>query len=111
MIAFIAKLITTILAILVISKSYLSYRKRQEPLAVFLFWAITWLAIAGLSYFPQVIDYLIAPDKGVGLGTVFGVVITFLLFVVYRIYIKADRIEKNLTKLVSELAVKDLDSQ
>jgi len=42
-----------------------------------------------------------------GLGTFFGMGLVFLYFVVYRIYVKIERIEQNLTKTIQELALRD----
>ena len=65
------------------------------------FWVVIWAAIIVLAYYPQLIDKLIILVGGsrTGLGTLFGMGLVFVLFISYRIYVKANRIEKNLDSL------------
>jgi hypothetical protein len=95
--------------LIAISKSYVDFRARAESLQMFVFWTVTWTMIVLLAVFPSIIDVLMAFSAGprTGLGTVFGMAIVFLFFVMYRIYVKLERIEQNLTKTIQELALKD----
>jgi hypothetical protein len=43
-----------------------------------------------------------------GIGTVFGMGLIFVMFVSYRIYIKANRIEKNLNEISRKFALLSL---
>lgn len=105
-----ARIFASFFAILVIAQTYNEFKRGKEPLAVFLFWSITWALIVSIAFYPQIIDWLIQKLGGqrTGLGTVFGMGLVFLFYVIYRIYLKADRIEKELTKLNRELALRDL---
>ena len=73
------------------------------------FWTGTWLLIIVFALFPTLVDFLLSFSRGqrIGLGTFFGMALVFLYFVVYRIYVKLERIEQNLTKVVQELALRD----
>lgn len=108
---YIAQFFSAFLAALVISKSYSDLKRGQENIVMFIFWGITWIAIAGVAFFPGTIDWLIEKFGGqrTGLGTIFGLGLTFLFFVIYRVYIKADRIEKELSKFVRDLAIKSAE--
>lgn len=109
----IARIFASFLAALVIIKTYADFKRGKESLIVFLFWLIAWLLIVSIAFFPQIIEWLIKQLGGqrTGLGTVFGMALVFLFYVIYRIYLKADRIEKELTKLNRELALRDLPDQ
>ncbi len=92
----IAKTFATIFALLVIARSIVDYKNKKESLTMTIFWIILWFAIIILTYFPKIIDYsirLLGGDK-TGLGTIFGMAIIFVLFICYRVYVKANRIEK-----------------
>lgn len=106
----IAKYLALILAIIVISKSIVSYTQRKESLAVTIFWVLTWGAIIVLSFFQGLADQLIR-QSGVGIGTVLGIALVFVYFVLYRIYVKADRVEKQLQNLVTKIAIDEVDSK
>lgn len=109
MFVLISKVFALILAMIVFAKSYVDFRSRTESLQVFLFWTITWTMIVIVALFPFLIDNIIRFVGGerAGLGTFFGMVIVFLFFIVYRIFIKLERIEQKITRTVQELALRD----
>ena len=104
-----AKIFSILFAAIVISKSYVDLRARAESLQMFIFWVFTWALIVLVALFPSIIDILIASTiyGRAGLGTVFGMGLVFLFFVVYRIYVKMERVEQMLTKTIQELALKE----
>jgi small membrane protein len=109
MLALVAKTFSLVLAIIAISKSYVDFRGRLESLPMFVFWTATWVAIVAVALFPPIVDFLISfsGTGRVGLGTFFGMALVFLYFIVYRIYVKLERIEQNLAKTVQEVALRD----
>ncbi len=106
----IAQAIAAFFAALVLVKSFDDFRRRREPLPVFLFWLAAWLGVLVMAFFPGVTfwvrDHILGPQAGV--GTILGIGNIFLLFLSYRIYVKADRTERVLNRLVTRLALRDL---
>jgi len=104
-----AKVFSVLLAAIAISKSYVDLRARVESLQMFIFWVVTWTMIVLVALFPAIVDYLIASSRygPTGLGTVFGMGLVFLFFLLYRIYVKMERVEQKLTKTIQELALND----
>jgi hypothetical protein len=109
MFVFVAQIFSVFLALIAISKSYVDLRSRRESLQMFVLWTSMWIAIVIVALFPSLIDALINSFGGgrAGLGTFFGMAIVFLFFVVYRIYVKLERIEQSLTKAIQELALRE----
>ncbi len=109
MLALISKIFSLALAIVAVSKSYVDFRARLESLPMFVFWTATWAVIVAFALFPFLVDVLLSfsGTERVGLGTFFGMALVFLYFIVYRIYVKLERIEQNLTKTVQEIALRD----
>ena len=106
MIVILTKTFAILLALIVISKSYTDLRLRRESLLMFLFWTTTWLGIVLVALAPSIVDRVIAIGGGqAGIGTVFGIAFMFMFFVVYRIYVKLDRTEQKMVRLVQELAM------
>lgn len=109
MFVFFSQIFAVLLAVIAISKSYVDFRSRLESLQMFVFWTATWIAIVVVAVFPALIDILINAFGGgrTGLGTFFGMAIVFLFFVMYRLYVKLERIEQSLTKTVQEIALRE----
>ncbi len=109
MFVIVAQVFSVVLALVAVSKSYVDFRARLESLSMFLFWIVTWTGIVAVALFPSLVDLLLRSwgRGGAGLGTFFGMGLVFLYFVVYRIYVKIERIEQNLTKTIQELALRD----
>lgn len=110
MVLIISKVLALLFAFIVISKSIVDYKNKNENLTMTIFWIVTWLAITAVAFFPSIVDSAIALAGGsrTGLGTVFGIAIIFILFVSYRIYTKANRIEKQVNELAKIVALEDI---
>jgi small membrane protein len=104
------KAFSLVLAAIAISKSYVDFRARAESFQMFLLWTLTWAAIVVVALFPTIVDLLLSysGSGSAGLGTVFGMALVFLFFVVYRIYAKLERVEQSLIKTIQELALKEI---
>lgn len=109
MVSLAVKILAVLLAGIAVSKSYVDFKARRESLQIFVFWLMTWTAILILALFPTIIDVLIDRFGGgqTGLGTFFGMGLVFVMFVVYRMYIKLERIEQTLTKTVQDIALRE----
>ena len=109
MLSIAAKVFSLVLAIIALSKSYVDFRGRRESFSMLVFWTGTWVLIIVFALFPSLVDVLLSfsGSERVGLGTFFGMALVFLYFIVYRLYVKLERIEQNLIKVVQELALRD----
>jgi hypothetical protein len=73
------------------------------------FWILSWIVINVVTFSPKAVSFLLDDLGGrAGVGTILGLGMVFIYFVVYRIYVKADRIEKQMNKIVRDIA---LDSE
>jgi hypothetical protein len=110
MILIISKIFALLFAIIVITKGIVDYKNKNESLTMTAFWIITWLAITTVAFFPSLVDQAIelAGGSRTGLGTVLGIAIIFVLFISYRIYVKANRIEKQVNQLAKITALKNI---
>lgn len=102
----ISKIFSLLLASIAISKSYVDFRSRRESVQMFVLWTITWLAIVTVSLRPTIITILLSRGGGnAGIGTFLGMGIVFLFFLLYRVYVKLERLEQKITNLVQEIAL------
>jgi len=106
----VAKIFALVFALIVLSRSIVDYRARKESLEMTLFWIIVWVGISIIAFFPTLIDEAITLFGGnrSGIGTVFGMGLVFIMFVSYRIYVKANRVEKDIAKLSRKIALRGL---
>jgi len=109
----IARVFATLLAVLVLSRLFSDFKARKESIIMVVFWTVVWVGILIIAYFSTLINILIDTFGGdrTGLGTVFGMAIIFILFINYRIYVKAQRIENYLKKINSKIGLKDIDKK
>lgn len=104
------KVVTVILAAIAIVKSYLDYKKKQEPRLMFLFWVAVWLVAATVIVYPLLVERAasVTQDNSITIGSLTAVALVFMLYIVYRVYAKASRVEHQLSQLVRKLALKDI---
>lgn len=98
----------TFFALFAWSRAYQRWRDRTFSNNEFLFWSLIWAAAIFLILFPVKSDFL-AELLGVGRGAdaVFAIGLVVLFYMVYRVYAKLDKAEKDLARLVRALALKD----
>lgn len=109
-ILFTAQVAAGVVAVVVIARSFEDWRKGKDSWPILLFWTVAAGGILTVSLFPQTVDWAIAKLGGqrTGVGTIFGLGLVFLFYLSYRIFVKADRVEKDLTKLTRELALRGI---
>lgn len=103
----IIKLVTILLAALSVAKSYLDYRKKREPLVMFIFWAVIWILAAVLVVYPLLIERLLSyiQERTITFGSIVSMAFIFMLYIVYRVYTKAARIEYNQAELIRRIGL------
>ena len=109
----IAKILSILLGIIAISKTYLDYKKRNTGLFNLLFWTVAWLLIILLSVYPVIIENISAKigDNNSGVTAFLALSFVFLFFVVFRLYTKVDSLEQKLRDLIVKLVIKDIDEK
>lgn len=71
----------------------------------FLFWIVLWLAVGTAVLLPRLTSFL-AAYLGVGRGAdlvVYGSLI-FIFYMIFRIFARQERMEKDISKIVEEIA-------
>ena len=104
------KIVALFFGTIVITKTMIDFKKKQENWQMFLFWLVIWLGIIIIAFDPMLIGQIIS-HFGAGsytIGQIAGIGFVFIMFIVYRVYIKAHRIERQLSKLIRDLALKDV---
>ncbi len=108
---FLVKILALFLGGIVISKTFLDYKKKRENLTMFAFWTLTWITVIIITIRPLLVNQFILKigGPGSGLGTFIGMALIFILYVLYRVYQKSNRIELQLREMITRLGLKDIE--
>lgn len=93
--------------------SRLGWQKKKNNIGIneFLFWLIFWSAAAGAVLFLKQIDNLLseAGFSGRGIDILFYLAVILLFYLVFKVRLKMEKMEKDLTKISRELAISEKD--
>jgi small membrane protein len=99
------RIIATLFVFFAASRAYLRFKDRSLSMTGFIFWTLVWLAALVFIFFPDM-SSIVAGTIGLGRGVdaVFLLSIVLLFYLVFRLYIKIDTIDKNITDLTIRLS-------
>jgi hypothetical protein len=86
----------------------ISKAKRKEiTLRETFFWVVFWLLVTGAVVFPRTTD-IFAQKLGVGRGAdlLVYLAVIFLFYLVFRVFVQLEKIEKDITKIIREIALR-----
>lgn len=86
----------------------LRYHEGKITLRELLLWESIWAAIAFISILPITVNFfanLIGVGRGVDLVLYLSIIALFYLM--FKIYMKIDKVEREITAIVRELAIRD----
>jgi small membrane protein len=99
-------------ALWAITKTIMQFKKGALTIAWLFFWFFFWGVAGVVAALPQTTD-VIANLVGVGRGAdlVIYISLVALFYLVFRVYVKIEKTEREITRLVRKLAIDDLDDQ
>ncbi len=99
------------LAIIIYFLARLYFQKKQKQINQneFNFWLIFWILAATAILFLKQIDYFVSSlgFSASGIDVLFYLAVAMLFYFIFRLRIRQANIEKDITKLVIEVALKD----
>jgi len=100
------QIIVVLFAIFAISMAFLRFRDRKIKFSGLVLWAGVWAAAIVVILLPGT-SFFFANILGIQRGADFVVYISIivLFYLMFRLYVKIDNVEKNVTKLVREVAI------
>jgi hypothetical protein len=106
-------MIQQILALIIIAfflaRLFWQKKKAQISQQEFSFWLIFWLIAAGLITALKWIDAIVAnlgfSGKGIEILLYLGIAMVFYL--IFKLRVKIEKIERNITKIIREIAIRD----
>ena len=97
-------------ALFALSRVMAQFKKGGLTLAWLLFWVLFWIVAGVVTLLPQTSD-AIANLVGVGRGAdlIIYLSLVALFFLVFRMFVKIESVEQEITKLVRKLAIEESD--
>lgn len=101
------KILTLIFVFFALSRAILRFKDKSIKVSELALWMLVWTAALILVFFPNV-SSRIAVDLGMqrGADTAFFVSIILLFYLVFRMYVKIDTLDKHITDLAVETSKK-----
>ena len=102
------QILISIFALFAISRLIFKKTKQELRISEFLIWLIFWLIVSVVVWIPDITN-IIANFLGIGRGAdlVFYISILALFYLIFRIYIKIEKIERNITRLTRDDSIKN----
>jgi hypothetical protein len=101
------QLIALIIILFFLSRLFIQKRKKQIGANEFAFWLVFWLLAAGAIIFLKRIDALVAElgFSGTGIEVLFYAGVIILFYLIFRLRLRLERMERDITKIVRNLAI------
>lgn len=103
------KIVFTLFALFAWSRAVIRFYSKDLNLKELIFWSLLWIGMIVLVFIPGKTNFL-AKVLGMERGNdaMFFLAIVALFYASYRLYVKANEQEKEITKLVRSLALKNV---
>lgn len=89
-----------------LSRTYLRYKDNKISIGETIFWTFIWLSVITVAFIPQTITTLSAIfGLGRGLDLAISSSIIVLFYLIFKLYVKLEAIEQEITELVTKLAL------
>ena len=90
------------------SRAFLRLKNKAMNAGGFVFWSIIWIAIILIGIFPKILS-LPSSVLGIGQGIDLAIYVSIILlfYLLFRVYVRIDVQNKEITKLVREVAIRD----
>lgn len=105
---FTSQIFISIIIFFILFRTFVAYKKEKVKDRIFyFFWIIFWLLALLLVSFTQILSSL-AKILGIGRGVDLAVYISIILifYLLFIFFVKIKKIEKDITKIVREIAIK-----
>ena len=100
----ILQILVLIFSLFALSRVILRAQDKKLNLSEFIFWMLIWTSLIILAFFPSISTYF-AGLFGIGRGVdiIVYISIGMLFYLIFRLYVKLEEIEQNLTVIVRKL--------
>ena len=101
------QIIAILFALFALSRAALRLRDKSINPFQFMFWGLLWVGVIVVALVPDITSFfsnLFGIGRGIDLAIYVSIILLFYL--IFRMYVKLDKIEENVTKVVREIAIR-----
>jgi small membrane protein len=93
-----------------LGRAIIQFRRGRLPIGLLAFWLAFWFIAGAVAILPQTTD-IAARFVGVGRGADFVLYISVmaLFYLCFRLFVKIEDVERQITRLVRKIALEDID--
>ena len=100
------QIVVTALSLFVIFRAFQKIQAKTIRFSVFLTWAFFWLIVIALVWQPSLTDRIAGVLKvGRGADAIFYLSLIAIFYLIFKIFIKLERIDQDITSLVRSMAI------
>lgn len=102
------QVLTVVFVLYVFYKIWVRYKDKTINRREFIFWVLVWLIVGVIVLFPELTTYL-ARLVGIGRGVdlIIYISIAILFYMVFKIFLRIDKIDQEITALTRKTAIDD----
>jgi small membrane protein len=106
------QIVFIVFAAFALFKTAMQFRSRRIPLVWAVSLGISWIVLGVVAFLPKTTD-LLAASVGIGRGAdlLVYLAIVGLVYIVFRLIMKLQKLERDVTEIVRHSALKDLDKK
>ena len=106
----IIQILIIVFALFAVTRTVLQFKKGAVSRHWLLFWMLFWVGAGTVAALPQTADTL-ARIVGVGRGAdvVIYLSLIVIFYLIFRLYVKIEQVESEITRLVRKLSMDELD--
>ncbi len=102
----IIQIVIIIFALFALSRVILRFKDNKLTRNEFFFWLVIWVAVIVISIIPNITGIISHPfGIGRGIDLIIYVSIIGLFYLIFRLYVKLESVEKEITALVRRIAL------
>lgn len=104
------QIITIIVVLFLITRVGTKLKRREITFKEALFWAILWFGVGMVVLYPQIADRVassIGLQTATGIDLVVYIAVALAFYLIFRLFVHIERVERDITKIVRRLALKD----
>ena len=102
------QVLALIFVLFALSRAFLRYKDNVITIFELIFWTFIWLGVVIIAFIPEV-TFIFSRIAGIqrGIDAIIYISIVFLFYMLFRAYVKMEKMEQNMTEMVRQVALMD----
>ena len=110
----IIQIITTIVVLYLITRVGSKLKRKEINFKEAVFWGVLWFSVGVVVLYPQLADKVasyVGLQTATGIDLVVYIAVGLAFYLIFRLFVHIERIERDITKVVRHIALKDKDEK